>query len=194
MKTTVIKAFLLLLAASLLLSLSACGKSGTLSDEEAEEMIRQLEKQEAALVEDLEKQSEIFDNFTGTNGIGNPWSECSNEDIRGHLGQAFTINDDYRNVTIRWNDVIGMAEMLYSYGDLDLNARMQAAAEFNDISGLYIEWDTVEDITVSLGDKTVPGTLSTAKTEEGIQQLMLCFSKDDGLMFSLSANGMLPLD
>ena len=119
-------------------------------------------------------------------GIANPWAESTAEAIEAALGVPFGVPDDAENVSYRLLEDDNLAEMEFTWYGMDYCARMQPAAEFTDISGLYYEtWDT------SMDDEVGGCSAIDLRTRDGDMTVDLClwYDADMGLMYSLTTGG-----
>ena len=118
-------------------------------------------------------------------GMENPWTDTTAEDLMEALGLAFGIPEEAEEVAFRMLEEEVGAEMRFTLNGMAFTARLKPAAEFEDISGLYYEWETVsEDITV-MGREAWE---ARATDEDMTVDLCLWFDAAPGLMYSLSTS------
>ena len=116
-------------------------------------------------------------------GMPNPWISVSAEELTDTLGLAFSVPEGAENIAYRILEAEQMAEMTFSLDGMDYTARIKPAAEFEDISGMYFDWETPNE------DSTVAGIPAwEARANDGDTTLDLCmwFDAAPGLMYSLS--------
>ena len=118
-------------------------------------------------------------------GVANPWTETTAEEMVEVLGLSFHEPDGAENIVYRMLKDESLAEMQFVLNGAECTARIKPAAEFKDISGMYYEWDSVEDCEILW----CPGQVM--QTEEDGKEISLCLWYDvvPGLMYSLSAVG-----
>ena len=119
--------------------------------------------------------------------IANPWVDVTAEQLAQVSGLSFNVPDGAENVLYRWLEGEGMAEMQFNLGSDEFCARVQPAAlkegELMNISGMYLPWENVEEVTVG----HCPGTLGLSQTgSEDWAELCLWYDAAPGLMYSLS--------
>ena len=128
-----------------------------------------------------------------TAAIANPWVECDMDALEGYVGWRFGIPEGATNAVFRWNQSIGMAEMIYTVDGTEWTARIQKTDEFTDISGMYYEfdensdnygWGTENPIKDYDGDEYM-GKQYLLETEEGTVNLAMWYYEMEGYMFSL---------
>ena len=119
-------------------------------------------------------------------GMANPWREVTAEELLQTLGFGFGIPEGAENVSYAIIEDEGLAEMRFTWYDMDYTARMKAAVEFEDISGLYYDsWDYEDDCTVGYCE----GKVMRAHDDEGMVDLCLWYDVVPGIMYSVSAAG-----
>ena len=123
----------------------------------------------------------------GGTTIANPWVETDQAGILDALGIEIEAPAGAMDIHYRMAKEIGIAEVDFTYGDgnIPCTYRIKSVSEYEDISGLYYEWETDEDIKVSWceGEKR--------KATDGDTKIDSCiwFDVVPGLMYSLSATG-----
>jgi len=114
--------------------------------------------------------------------IANPWVEVTDDDILLQLGVMFDVPVDAQEVTFYWNEYEGIAQMSFYAEDAWWDARIKATSEFEDISGLYYEWET-EQVNTSLW---MDGVENRCVTDEGYVCSALWYDTEFGMTYSLS--------
>ena len=122
---------------------------------------------------------------TATVGMVNPWTEVTEEEFAEKLGLYFAVPEGAENVVFRVLESEGLGEMLFTLDGMDYTARVKAAPEFEDISGMYYEWDNETDIEVN----GRAGKEYRAKDEDKTVDLAMWCDIVPGIMYSLSTEG-----
>lgn len=118
--------------------------------------------------------------------LANPWVDTTPEALKAS-GLAFGVPEGAKDVKYRWLESDGLAEMQFKLDDDEYCARVQKAelsgGELLNISGIYVEWEHEENITVDRCN----GTIALAKTgSEDWVELCQWYDADAQLMYSLS--------
>ena len=183
----------LILVLTMVFALAACGEK-----KEENKPAEEAAKAEETAAETGETPEEPM------TGMANPWVECSLDNIASYIGWSFGIPEGATNAIFRWNESIGMAEMIYTVDGNEWCARMQKTKEFTDISGMYYEFDKSDNlgwpseipINDYDGDEYI-GKMFLLEAEEGTVNLAMWYYEKEGLMFSLgcvSPDGILMFD
>ena len=109
----------------------------------------------------------------------NPWQESAAEEL-AEYGMVFGIPDGAEEVTYDYLADENLGEMNFTLNGAAMTARMKPAQEFTDISGMYYNWESEADVTVS----GCAGKLYQAK--DGETTVSVCMWLDGGWMHSLS--------
>ena len=124
-------------------------------------------------------------------GMANPWAETTADGLMEKLGLQFGVPEGATDVRYRMMEAEKLAEMTFTWDDMEYTARIKPAAAFEDISGLYYSWENVEE------DDSVGGCPTwEARAEDGDRIVDLCLWYDaaPGLMYSLNTSGPDHLD
>ena len=102
-------------------------------------------------------------------------------------GLSFNVPDGAENVVYCWFEDTGMAEMMFTMDGDEYDARIQPAAlqagELMNISDMYLDWDTEEDVAVGHCE----GKLALSQTgSEDWVELCQWYDAAPGLMYALS--------
>lgn len=171
--------FAVLLVLVMVFSLAACGKKSESKPAGADKAGTETDAGAAPAGENA--------------GMANPWVECTLDDIETYIGWRFGIPDGATDATFRWNETIGLAEMIYTVDGTEWCARMQKTDAFEDISGMNYELEEDSDnygygpenpIKDYAGDQYM-GKQYLLETDEGTVNLGLWYYEKEGLMFSL---------
>ncbi len=159
------------------LSLLACGKT---ADQPAVEP-------EIAPAKDTEDTPQ-------TDGMGNPWRDCTEEEADSFVVNGFSAPEDATN--INWSVMEKpsdgskpMVQLNFDIDDLSFCAREQITGdgEIVDISGMYAEWDVEEDIKLAnWRDGLMEGKFYGFKNEDECAQMILWYDVEIGIAYSLS--------
>ena len=115
-------------------------------------------------------------------GIANPWEETDEAGFLEATGLSLAVPEGAEDVLYLVMPSEGLGEMQFFLNGLKYSARIKAAAEFEDISGLYYDWTGEEDCKVSYCE----GKVLTA--QDGGETVSACmwFDVVPGVMYSLS--------
>lgn len=117
-------------------------------------------------------------------GMANPWTECSREEVLDKIGFDMQAPADASDVHYMINESIEMAEMDFTMMDQEFTYRMQPTDAFEDISGLYYEWDVEDEVQVGWCE----GISRRAIGEEETVDNCLWYDVVPGIMYSLSTS------
>lgn len=120
-------------------------------------------------------------------GMANPWTNSTSEEILQTIGVDMPTPQGAIDVDYQKNDSIGLAQMsfkLSEYPDIDFNYRIQTTSAFEDISGMYYEWNLEE--TAKIG--WCEGKIYRAISDDQTVDLLLWYDVVPGIMYSLSAS------
>ena len=129
-----------------------------------------------------EQEDVGFVGFEKTSEIANPWEETDQEGFLNATGLSLAVPESAENVLYLVMPSEGLGEMQFSLNGLEYTARIKAAAEFEDISGLYYDWNREEDCKVSYCE----GKVLEAQDGEEIVSACMWFDVVPGVMYSLS--------
>lgn len=116
--------------------------------------------------------------------IPSPLRETDPDGLMEQLGLRFGTVDNAENVMyFVVADTLG--EMDFTVDGIDLCARVQPATEFTDISGMYYDFETEEDIAVG----SCSGKRLYHEGENESAEIILWFDTAPGIMYSLSGQG-----
>ncbi len=117
--------------------------------------------------------------------VANPWVESTSGDIAEAIGATFGVPEGAEDVAYSLLPPENLAEMRFTLDGLEYTARIKLSEEFDDISGLYYEWESEEPCVIAFKQGLVKRV-----TEEG-ETIDLCLwhDADMGVMYSLSACG-----
>lgn len=116
----------------------------------------------------------------------NPWLDMSYEELTVASGLVFNVPEDAEEPVFRFLPEANLAEMQFGmFGD-EFCFRMQPAAleygELMDISGMYFEWEYVEEVEIAY----CYGTIGQAQDEDAQVELCQWYDIVPGVMYSLS--------
>lgn len=117
-------------------------------------------------------------------GVPNPMVQTDEAGLMEKLGLRFGTVKGAENIQyFVIADTLG--EMRFSLDGTDLCARIQPAAEYTDISGMYYNFEEEEDIMVG----SCAGKRLLHNTNGEMVEVCLWFDAAPGIMYSLSAQG-----
>lgn len=119
-------------------------------------------------------------------GMANPWVETTAEEMAQTIGVELGVPEGAENIVWRMMPEVGMGEMTFTWDGMDYTARVQPTAEFEDISGLYYEWEHEEPCQVSWCEGKL---MRTTDADQGLTiDLCLWFDVVPGVMYAVSAS------
>lgn len=119
-------------------------------------------------------------------GMTNPWTEADAAQVEAAVGVAFGVPEGAENVVYRLLEADSLAEMDFTWYDMEYCARIQPAVGFVEISGLYMDhWDQTMDVEIG------PWTAVEHRGEmDGvIWNLIQWYDADAGRMYSVLTSG-----
>ncbi len=135
-----------------------------------------------ALVSCANKQTETVE---PTVGMANPWEETDAEGFVQKSGLDLNVPEGAENVIYRVLTDEKLGEIQFTLNGNEYTARVKGTAEFEDLSGIYVTWDSTEDVEVSY----CSGKLMTGKNGDETVQCVEWFDVVPGVMYSLSTSG-----
>ena len=118
-------------------------------------------------------------------GMANPWVETDAEGVMQAVGVSFGVPEGAENVVYRVLESESLAEMEFTWYGMDYTARIKPAGAFEDISGMYYEWEQDMDVTVG----NCEGVEYRAEDEGMTFDVCLWYDVVPGLMYSVSTSG-----
>ena len=117
-------------------------------------------------------------------GMANPWETLTAEELAKKAGVSLQVPAEAQNMEYRYLPEYGLAEIQFTLfeGD-DFCARLQPAAEWLDISGMYFAWENEENVQVG-GSGAVIGQAQTG-SEDWVERLTW-YDAERGLSCCLS--------
>lgn len=105
-------------------------------------------------------------------GVINPWQyDVTADDVASLTGKAFPVPEAATDVTYAIMEEKKMGEMRFKLDGKEYIARMQPATDFEDISGLFYEWDAEETDSVAgfeaLNRKNLADNISNVLWNDG---------------------------
>lgn len=120
-----------------------------------------------------------------TVGMSNPWEDTDAEGFVEKTGLDLNVPEEAENVIFRVLTETKLGEMRFTLDGVTYNARIQYTDEWEDLSGIYVSWDSTEDCEVSY----CSGKLMTGKSDGETVKLVEWFDIVPGVMYSLSCSG-----
>ena len=118
-------------------------------------------------------------------GMPNPWVETDREGFIERLSLELELPDGASDALWRVLVDDNLGELRFTLDGQEIIARVKAADGFEDISGMYYDWETVEDEWVGW----CPAKLYTSESEGETVELCLWFDEQAGVMYSVSTSG-----
>ena len=116
-------------------------------------------------------------------GIPNPMVEVTSEEFSQKLGFHLGVPEGAKNVQYY---IIGseLGEMMFMLDGMEYTARIKAADEYEDISGMYFDRTTTDDCNI----KGRPGKVMRyiSKEENSMDDVCLWYDEAPGIMYSLA--------
>ena len=85
--------------------------------------------------------------------VSNPWMEVSDVEMAASTLYDFTAPTGVTNIMYQYNVATQMAEVDFALEGVNWTFRLQPSEEINDITGMYVNWDTI------LVDETTNATI-----------------------------------
>lgn len=82
-------------------------------------------------------------------GMANPWVNSDRDGVRDATGLDLAAPDKALNVAYSYMPSTGMAQMSFTLGDARWVYRMEPTNALADISGIYCEWNSVEETKIA---------------------------------------------
>lgn len=127
-------------------------------------------------------------------GMTNPWTVSDKEGVLEATGFPIDAPDGATNVVYSYMKEGKLAEVTYDYNGVHWTYRMQSADELKDISGMFYEWNSEEDGTISNREAKFYA-YAEGQSEDGTIDNMFCvhvvnwYDRVPGVTYSLSASG-----
>lgn len=121
--------------------------------------------------------------------IANPWTESDEEGVAEATGFVMTPPEGASEVVYSYMSEDGLAQMSYVLDNAQWNYRMQMADELTDISGLFYEWGSELDGTVSGLTAKYYGYAASEEEDAEMVHLVNWYDAVAGVTYSLSASG-----
>ena len=153
-----------------------------------------------AHINEQETQTELENWFLGSEsadqgfvgfpaaGIANPWEDLSAEALAEVSGLSFAVPEGAENVIYRYLRSEGLAEMQFTIGENEFDARIQPATldegQLMNISGMYFAWENEEPVTIG-NCAGIIGRAQTGSTEW--VELCQWYDAARGRMYAVSA-------
>ncbi len=128
-----------------------------------------------------EKEGLAFVSFEKMEELANPWEETDEAGLLEATGLSLAVPEGAEDVSYMVMASEGLGQMEFTLNGLYYTARIKAAAEYEDISGLYYEWASEEDCKIDRCEGKI------LQAPEGEQTVTAClwFDVAPGIMYSL---------
>lgn len=116
-------------------------------------------------------------------GPANPWTPTTAQGLMDALGLQLGLPDGATNVAWQMMEAEQMGQVTFAWQGVDCTARVVPKDIFEDISGLYYEWDSQTDCAVG----RCSGVCRRAHADGKAVELCLWYDDLTGMMYSVSA-------
>ena len=121
----------------------------------------------------------------------NPWTKTNSDGVLEAVGTTLNLPEDATNILWLLNKYETLAEIQFTWDHMQYTARIRPSEAFEDISGLYYDWENVdEDFTI--GD--CQAWEARADDEDTTIDLCLWYDAAAKQMYSLTTSGPDHLD
>lgn len=120
--------------------------------------------------------------------LTNPWTKTNPESIERMLGTPVKLPEEASDVVWMGIADVKLAEIQFTLDRMEYTLRIQPTEAFEDISGLYYDWENInQDFTIG----GCPGWEARIYDEDLETTIDLCLWYDAGkkLMYALSTSG-----
>lgn len=116
--------------------------------------------------------------------IGNPWEDSDRDDILASIGVVMDVPEGSSDVLYQKNMSEGIGQVVFTYGEpsLEYTYRIKSTDGFEDISGLYYEWDVDDEGEFGY----CPSQSRRALSDGEMIVSLLWYDVVPGFMYSLS--------
>ena len=118
-------------------------------------------------------------------GLANPWSQTTAQGLMDALGLQLGLPDGATNVAWQMMEAEQMGQVTFTWQGEDYTARIAPADVFEDISGLYYEWEAEDKCEVG----RCKGVVRRAHDGENTVDVCLWYDDPTGLMYAVSVIG-----
>lgn len=119
-------------------------------------------------------------------GMANPWVEADAAAVEALLGVPFGVPEGAEDVRYAILETENLAEMDFTWYDMEYCARIMPADAYRDISGAFYEtWDQSMDVEIG----GWPGMDMRTPDGDVVVNVCLWYDADAGLMYSLMTSG-----
>ena len=118
-------------------------------------------------------------------GRVNPWAPTTAQGLMDALGLQLGLPDGAANVTWQMLETEQMGQVTFTWQGEDYTARIAPADAFEDISGLYCQWEAEDECEVG----RCKGIVRRAHNGGNTVDLCLWYDDPTGLMYAVSVTG-----
>ena len=148
-----------------------------------------------ATTEAVTEAETTTEELVGGDQIANPWRDITEDEAAVTVPRLFTSPEGAQNV--KWsvmedgNKQPPMAQLVFTLDETEYTARAQVGTEEEDISGMYYEWTSTEEITLSNWGKGNQKATAYSFVENDAVRVMVVtwFDSEPGVNYSLSTVG-----
>ena len=118
-------------------------------------------------------------------GMANPWTDTDREGFTEQLSLELDLPEGASDCAWRVLAAEGLGELDFTMDGQEFTARVKAADGFEDISGMYYEWEAEDDGWVAW----CPAKICLAEDEGQTVELCLWYDEQAGTMYSVATSG-----
>lgn len=115
-------------------------------------------------------------------GLANPWMDTTAEALKAEYGLELGVPEGATNVAWRVLPAKPLGEMTFTWYDMDYTARIAPTEGFEDISGIYVDWENQSEWTVG----RCAAVCYRGRDGENMVDLCLWYDELTGMMYSVS--------
>ena len=118
-------------------------------------------------------------------GMANPWTQTTAQGLMDVLGLQLGLPDGATNVTWQMMENPQMGQVQFTWQGEDYTSRVAPTDEFEDISGMYYNWEIEDECEVG----RCKGVVRRAHDDGNTVDVCLWYDDLTGLMYSVSVVG-----
>ena len=131
----------------------------------------------------------------GGDQVANPWKAITEDEAIAKIPRLFKAPDDAEDV--KWSVMENgetetpMVQLVFEQDNTEFTARAQVGPEGEDISGMYFEWTSEDEVTLSnWGDGNMKAKLYSYTEDDAVKDMLITwFDVEVGINYSLGAIG-----
>ena len=119
-------------------------------------------------------------------GLANPWSQTTAQGLMDALGLQLGLPEGATDVSWQMMEQAQMGQVQFTWQDMVYTARVAPTEAFEDISGLYYNWESEDECEVG----RCKGVVRRAHDGGNTVDVCLWYDELTGLMYSVCAAGV----